>query len=756
MHICTTHFKIACKIIFLLCFVLTFCTSSFAQDTKTNEAAIIAYEKNRQTFLDKQRETDQMFNKEASALKREVGSLQEKISSRNDELNRLNSVIREKQGRINTLESVQNSIASFLFPLAGLGANTIGFFLGKWSVVINLLCVFLALTTLNLFLYLKFRQKQFFNKYRIGLIIALVVFISAITSPLFAEDDLTRRENVIDQLDFAEKVLSQTDHERFIAILEYKVSEQIDLPELASGDPLLSVFRRVRINTTEYYYTLAALYMHEGKTGKAVDAIEQIVEKSTLQANKSHNMIANNSIRFLIQQQKTELASRAVENLAENIGDVSVLLELAEFLQNNGMQVSEEKVLGYAIGRANTVDELVQLSTFLLNRGENDKGTDALQQALSKVRSVDQLILIAKAAIKAKKDGIIEEITEKTKQVSDYSGRLQIADLFLENGRKEEAIDVFAEMINQAKGRTNDKINKLLFAIDAALKRDFLNQAVKATKLLFIYLGEEKYSFQMEVGRELAIAKKLPNPDKITLPQFYGLLNEEMDYNDKAEEQYIHNIHSSLKKILQSFGYELPESLNDFHLLGRIWVEENRGDLIGNLDRVYSIVEEQFVKRQAMQNDLSLEGLREQLHRMKSEHQQLLSEIQGKNKQISGVNKDLSVRLVSVIATVTLLLTIFIGCIVIAYLYARDLVLHKTFGFIIKLFETTGWVRVLSVLGVVSGLGTIFVAQLFQILQGTEENTFRLTIAQETTNTTKVDSPKQTVQMPSGDANAKD
>ena len=142
----------------MFCFLFVVNAPSFVQSSETNDSAISVYKKNRQSFIDQQQKTDQRFNKESSALEREVQDLQEKISGKNNELGHINSLLRQKEAQIMFFGKVQNGISAFLFPVATAGTNIIGFISGGWAVTANLLCVFLAVTTINLFIYLKSRQ----------------------------------------------------------------------------------------------------------------------------------------------------------------------------------------------------------------------------------------------------------------------------------------------------------------------------------------------------------------------------------------------------------------------------------------------------------------------------------------------------------------------------------------------------------------------------------------------------------------------
>jgi hypothetical protein len=723
------------KSIFRKCIVVYFILFSFsvplqAEEQIHNQHAIETYQENRQAFLIQQKDANRQFKRNESTLKSQLHELETIIQSSRKELSQNNIQINKKKSTAYLIKKIQSGIAYFLFPIATLAFEGSSFFGGFKGGGDGFLSIFLSLAVINLFLYLMIRQKDFFIKYKIVLIVLVVFLVSAIASPLFAEENMTKQQNLVKNLEMVEDVFSQTDDERYIAILESWTSNtpiQIDLSKLVSKDPFLTIFQNVRRDTPQYFFTLAALYMNQGRTGNAVDAIEKFINTDKMKSDSIHDMMTINAIKFLIQQNQTELAGKAVEKKAVNIKSVSILIQLAEFLKNSGMKTSGEKVLGYAIEGADNVKGLVELSTFLFDNGENDKGTDALEQALNSVKTTNDLLLVTETAIKAQKDQIIDQVTRKTELISDLSQRLKFTDIFLEYHRKEEAISVFAEMIKDVRSNTPNKIEQLIFLIDAALNRDFIPQAVNATQRLFLYLGQKKNDFPMNIGMKLESAKELPHKDKITLPQFYGMLNEELEYTDKAEEQYIDSINLSLRHILESYGYDLPDSLNDYYLLGRIWTKKNKNDLIGQLDRVYSIIEEQFIQQQTLALEGNLETLQNKIKQKNKEGKELSDKIQSSERQNANQSRELTVRILSLTATLILFVCIIVGSLILSYQYAKQLTHQKTYGFITKFLEISGWVRVITILGALSGFLAIIFAQFFQILQGIQENTFQPT-----------------------------
>lgn len=704
----------------------SFCPS-LAQEVKTGQEAISAYQKHRLDFVSKQKSTSQSYQDKATSLQKEINLLQKEISGQNSELAKLSAKVAENEDTIRVLNSVQLGASSGLFPVLSavslFTSAVLGVTGGRGMILIYF---FLSLTMINTLLYLYFKEKPFYAKYKRPLIIACVLLICMISSPLLA-DDLSKREEVINQLKNTAKVLSLSDHQRFIAILESKANPVVDLPSLESGNPLFEVFRQVYADSPEYWFTLAALYTHEQQNGKALDAVKQITQGTGLRNKDSHRMMFLNSITYLLQQNQTEPATAAIDSLSEGLLDVTSLLKLADVLQKNSMQPSAEKVLGYSINKANSVPDLIKLASYLIDNGKPEKGTEALAKALSYSNTAEDLLLVAETAIATKKDPIIAQLVQKTGEiVNDYAERMRLIDLLLKNSRKEEAVMLFKGMVDGVTPRTKNNTDALLYLIDAALQRDLLPQAISATGRLYLFLGSGSETFNMELKAKLKSSEGIPDEDKIMLPQFYGLINEEQQIYDEAEAIYIKTVLSSLSNILKSYGYELPKSLNNFYLLGRIWVKNNQGDLVGELDHVYGIIEEQFLKQQSLQNEKQIEELQNTITELRKSKDQILTEVEKKKVQVTVSIRRMIEHLFSVVATIIFLIAALIGCLVIAGRYSKTLTLHKTYGFFWKFIEASGWLQVLSILSCITGVIQVIFSQFFQIFCQNQENTRKL------------------------------
>lgn len=718
--------RINVRIIFVLIafMALLACGPLWAQETKTGQEAISAYQKHRLDFVNKQKSTSQSYQNKAAELQKEIDTLNKDLSASANELDALDSEISENNTTASILKGIQFGATTGLMP--AISVVKLFSIAGLGYIEMILIYFFLALTIFNCTLYLAFKEPVFYLKHKRLLIAAGVILVCLIASPLLA-DDLSKREEVIKQLKDTAKVLSLSDHQRFIAILENKTNSVIDLPSLESGNPLFEVFRQVYVDSPEYWFTLAALYTHENQAGKALDSIKQLTQGGGLRNKDTHRMMLLNSITYLLQQNQTEPATAAIDSLSEGILDVTSLLKLADVLQKNSMQPSAEKVLGYSINKANTVPDLVKLAKYLIDNGKPEKGTDALTKALSHSSTAEELIMVADTALAAQKDPVVAQAVQKAGEVvSDYAERIKFVDLLLKNSRKEDAVMLFKGMIDGVTPRSKNSTEILLFLIDAALKRGLLPQATSATGRLYLFLGSGSDTFKMELEAKLKSAEGIPDEDKIMLPQFYGLVNEEQQIFDEAEAIYIKTVLASLANILKSYGYELPESLNNFFLLGRVWVKNNQGDLVGELDRVYGIIEEQFLKKQAIENEKQIAELQKAVSELRKNKDEIQIEIEKKKIQVTVSLRRVVEHLLSAVATIIFLIAALIGCLVIAFRYSKSLGMHKTYGFFWKFIEASGWLQVLSVLSCITGIIQVIFSQFFQIFCQTQENTRKL------------------------------
>jgi len=712
-------------LIVLVTSVMALAQTANSPESASKESVSNLYKFHRNTFISKKQAQEVRFHNESRELEEKIQKIQQDIKRKNEEITTLHSHIDRVRTKMALLEGISAGICSFFFPVATISSF---FSIKLFGLGINyiLLFIFIPVTAINLYIYLWRRERIFFKKYFVVLTIFLIILLGTFVSPLLAAQN-DKRNEIGQTLDEVSQVLSQSDYQRFIAILEARVNHWITLPALSSGDPLLHVFRRVSVDSPEYYFTLAALCTHEGQNGKAVDAIMNIAQKKDLRSSKNHDQIIINSIKFLVENQQLKPAGTAVENLGPTIQDMKSLLRLADYLNAHEMQPSSKKILDIAIIKAKSVDALVELSRYFYEKKDPNKASAALLKALRASKNINDILLIANEAILQKNDHVIKKVAEEvpfvTYRISEY---FQLVDVFLNNGRKENAAAIVDNMISKIKSSTSNYRSKLLAIIDETLRRNLLEQTIRAVNKLSMYMGEKAYDFRINEHFSLKSAEGLPNTSYLTLPVFYGLLNEELSFIDKAEDVYILATIASLKKILKSYGYNLPESLNEYYLLGRIWLRTDKEELLSHLDEVYTTLEIHLLKQLEKKNKALLKEKRKKLALLEDEYSALVQEKQTLRSTLSEERKKLIFTALHTVSLTFFVLAIIAGCLIKSSQYSKGLSSQKTYGFLTKFIEVSGWIRIMSILAIPSGLAGVFIAQLMQLPQQIHEQVFKL------------------------------
>lgn len=671
------------------------------------------------------------------------------------------------------------------------------------------------------------------------LILLLITGILASATSLLAAP-IDKRLQVEDKLRYAEDMLSLTGNQKIIKILEGKSSTRFELPPgLTSGDPSLKLYRYVSVNSPEYYFSLAALYTAEGQTGKAIESLSKIAEKKNLEGVPSQKIIIA-TIHFLIKKGYADVAGTAVTNHIGRLGDIGALLNLANYLKLQTLQVSSDYVMNIVQKKANTTTALVTLADYYFKAGKTDKVRKLLTRALNKCENVSDLIIVAqecvtketkdvfkkipakaaklygspeqmvalakifhgqgesaqvtaslqravnksstmsqlenitRAAIDFQQGQLIDKINEKVillnrdleKTVQDkrfkkaYKQCIAFVDFYFSLNRKEDATNLFEAIVKKVKqGRKIDTISFTLIDISKdALQRGLTQQAAKIAFYLTMKVKprEKVYSTYFKMHDDLLQSMHgLPDRDLVSIPLYNGLINEDINLLGNAEKVYMQSIWFSLDKINQSYGDNLPDTLNDFFLLGRLWQKDNRTNVLKTLDRVYVLLENRALEllKEKERNRLLHEPLA-LLVTLKKQRQQQLAIIneqdsdleqrkidfdRRRQEMIAEAKIDLSkqreeltalttktiLKTVATIALQIIFIGLMIGCFILAWKYSQRMKEHKTYGFLTRFLELNGWLRIFSVLGVISGIGLVVISQLFQIFQKIHELTLQ-------------------------------
>jgi len=726
----------------------------------TPESEVVRlYRQHRQEFADKKLQLEQQQSQATNtvqALEKQISELESKIEKKDKEVNDLNWKITQEQAKHIGWISARGGLAciavfelgylmvqgvatlvnsGFLGPLLGPLAAAGGVMsLGLGAM---LACVVFPITIVILMIKVwrgrLLKDMAWLTKGgRIAIIASAIILVCAIASPLFAANMQTE-EQVAQKLESVGKVLGQSDYQRWIEILKnLSQGQAVNVRPLRSGDPRFPVFSRVTSGSPGYWSTLAGLSSHENHPGEmlaAIDGLVQSLAQSGLGADGRLEM-ALHCLDYLLEKQETNRVTNAVEKFVTSIGDTGVLLKLAATLEKGGQQSSAQKALEQAVMRANSAETLFELARYFVHVNKGDKAGEALIKALSRCNTAEKFTELIAIAFDAKNDGVIKDGIEAFKKNSfPVDRQMRFIDFLLQHNRKEDAIAIFTNVVNSSLDR-DEKV--WLFLIDAALERGLIDEALSATWNLYKMVrgsgGDGGAAYVIPFAeRRLHKATTLPDPKGVMLPEFYGLLYEEKELNDMAERTYIVSLLSSLERILNSHGYDLPQTPNGYYLIGEIWTKNNKIELLKRLDLVYQAIERQVLNRMERgdQDDVRWQPLQTKLQGLEQHFSTLQKLSMEKELELSRSARKTFFHVISTIASYIFFIAATVGCATIAWRYSRTLTSCRTFGFFFKFIEITSWLRVMSIIGVVSGILGVVLGQFNQIFQQNQEHNKR-------------------------------
>ncbi len=422
-------------------------------------------------------------------------------------------------------------------------------------------------------------------------------------------------------------------------------------------------------------------------------------------------------------------------------------------------------------------EDLVNLARLFRKHGASEQVAANLGRAIDEVKDMYGLQAVVKAAIELHQEDVLDKAGDKALSLFQdlrrnfrdkrfqqaYNGALDYIDFLLSLERREDATGFFKNMTRkiQKNHRVDDEyIGHMIELSRAALQRDMKKQAEEIVfKLAVRDIRPRTRAFSTYIGlpeeTPLDSIHGLPDPSRVAVPLYQGLLDEEINQLSKAEQAYMQSVIFSLDAINNSYGDKLPRSLNDYYLLGRLWQKENRTEVLASLDRVYTLLEKRILERlrkkerqQTFQEPLArlarlkqerqiqiaqIEELKEKAaqrkERLAAQRRQMTDEAyQELERAKSRLSEQMAKALLKSAATLVLLvilLAILFGCLRLAYLYSQRLQEHRLYGFVSRFAELNGWVRVFSVLGLPSGLTLVLASQFFQIFQKIHELTLQ-------------------------------
>lgn len=722
---------------FLLIF--TFPPAVYAQETNSSRI-IQEYDNHRLAYKAAYASEQERFEKENNKVLANKGEIEKEIQNLERTKTGIQAAIMGKSIFQTVLHNIRLGISSALFPFPTAMLSTASKFSGisvEKTLKIGLPVVFI-LWAIVLFLVLRRYPRRNLLTKNVLRWLSILLFISLVLmSPsLFAEETLSKEEKLKTSLDLTTKVFSMSDHERYLGILISGNINNILLPELASGSEYLKVYRNIDTGTGEAYFTIAAIASYLGRNGEAIDALKRLSDPKIRSKPENRDYIITQTLKYLIQQNQTEAASDMLDANLSVLKNTVQIISLSEFLSEQGLQASAEKTLKRAISNAKTTEDLLELGNFLYSKGKQAEGIEAYVKASRYAQLPQQIVLVAKTWSGhglTVPESFLTDLNEKyrkagksrDKTLLDY--QLELVGVIYRNNRVENAVQLFSNILSSQQKTELKTYSQLL---DFALANRWYEQATAVVRNLVRKLpSEQRFEVKLRPSVKLKTEEGLPDQTKLSLPDLYGMLNEEQGFDDKAITSYINSIQHSLNNIQISMGYEAKYNLNNFFLLGRQYKKSGNTEMLAALDATYTLLEEQRLAQLKLLNEDEIKNMQsivDDEHSRIEELKQEIDRLKGRHKNTLWKT---TFQTISLVGTFLFLIILLIGCIVWAIDYSRQQSSNKLSAFSAKFLEVFGWVKIYSILGALSGMLFVLVGQTWVIFQRKHEEFKALRIA---------------------------
>lgn len=460
-------------------------------------------------------------------------------------------------------------------------------------------------------------------------------------------------------------------------------------------------------------------------------------------------------------------AARALKK-SGNLHDVLMVAKAAEEMQIFSVFEYIPTKISSVDG---TVSAFIDLAHFYNTYGETEKIFSSLEKSLKKVKNINDLSRVASAVIELKQPALLEQVTTRAIKVlpglgnnpdhndfkQSYGEALGLTDWFLQANRVQDASSFFTKLVeridesHKSQQRLNNRL--MLKLAQDGIQKGLKNESIGILMKIALTIPRSKtFSTFFDLrGHALESSKGLPNIDHVSLPLYLGLIYEDLGQLDMAEQMYTRVVTSTLDKVNSSNGTHIPTTMNEFHLLGRLLQKQQQFESLESLDRVYTLLDQRIIDDLTEQKRREvLTQPRETLQLLKEQWEQQLADIAdhhadidkqkkiaqqqrevliqeareklgGKQLMLARLNKKMILKGVGLIVAVLSILALVVVNIVLAWRYSKRVQEHRLFGFLTRFLEIHGWLRIFSIMGLLSGLVTVSIAQLFQIIQKLHE-----------------------------------
>jgi hypothetical protein len=259
---------------------------------------------------------------------------------------------------------------------------------------------FFYITLILAFLYLFYRKRDLFERYRKFIIVIGTALFVLYTTSLFAAptDDHPLKEEMSGKLDMINRLLDASDLDRAIVKIEIAKKGKVDIGEISVASDRMIPLGLVRVGSLEADYTLGCLYLEAGQSGTAAKLFKKILAKKNLKLKGDAYGLGENILWYFTQAKDTEGVHLAIMGLSANTKEQRSLLDSVKFLIDAGAQDQAENALSTILKRMKQTQDYLQAATFLHGLGRSDESSVMYEKALTAARSSSAFLSLARYA----------------------------------------------------------------------------------------------------------------------------------------------------------------------------------------------------------------------------------------------------------------------------------------------------------------------------------------------------------------------